>query len=203
MLTLYKAHFRKAPEAVARIFLRLGFSPNGLTLLGLGLGLATCLLFVWTRNPALFGFLMIAWGLFDAVDGALARLMDRVTKFGSYLDAMCDRIFEVTAVLAGAYVSGYWALSFLLAAGVLLISYAKSRAAMEIQISNTEWPDFMERTERDFIFAVGVILWGIFPNLYLGGKDIFFWILLGLDLAVYGTVLQRLFRAKRLIESRA
>ncbi|OGW86633.1 MAG: hypothetical protein A3C35_07525 [Omnitrophica bacterium RIFCSPHIGHO2_02_FULL_46_11] len=203
MLTSYKAHFRKAAEAVARIFLHLGFSPNGLTLLGLALGLLTCLLFVWTRNPALFGFLMIAWGLFDALDGALARLTDRVTKFGSYLDAMCDRVFEVAAALAVAYVSGYWALSFLLAVGIMLISYAKSRAAMEIQISNDEWPDFMERTERGLIFAVGVILWGIFPNFSLAGKDIFFWVLLGLDLAVYGTVLQRLLRAKRFIESRA
>ena len=201
MLTPYKAHFRRAPEAVAKIFIRLGFSPNGITLFGLLLGLLTCLLFVWTKNAALFGFLMIAWGLFDAVDGAAARLTDKITKFGSYLDAMCDRLFESIAVLAGAYVSGHWVLSFLLGAGVLLISYAKARAAMEIQVSNTEWPDFMERTERDFIYAIGIILWGFFPGDFFG-KDLFFWVLLGLDLAVYGTLLQRILRAKRFIESR-
>ena len=202
MLTSYKAVFRQAAERTARVFQMLGFSPNGLTIFGLALGLLTCVLFVWTRNPVLFGFLMIAWGLFDAVDGALARLSGRVTKFGSYLDAMCDRVFEAAAVLASAYVSGHWTLCFLLAVGSLLNSYAKSRAAMEIAVSNTEWPDLMERTERDLIFAAGIILWGFIPGSFFG-KDLFFWVLLGLDLAVYGTVLQRFFRAKRLIESRA
>jgi len=201
MLTPYKAYFRRAPEAVAKVFIRLGFSPNGITLFGLALGLLTCLFFIWTRNASLFGFLMIAWGLFDAVDGAAARLTNKITKFGSYLDAMCDRLFESAALLAAAYVSGYWVLCFLLGAGALLISYAKARAAMEIQISNTEWPDFMERTERDFIFAIGIILWGFFPGAFFG-HDLFFWVLLGLDLAVYATLLQRVLRAKRFIESR-
>src|SRR3990167_15420 len=103
MLTPYKVYFRRAPEAVARFFIRLGFNPNGITLLGLLLGILTCLFFAWNRNAALFGFLMIVWGLFDAVDGAAARLTNQVTKFGAYLDAMCDRVFEVTATLAAAY----------------------------------------------------------------------------------------------------
>lgn len=202
MLTPYKAYFRNAAEAVARIFIRLRFSPNGVTLLGLVLGWLTCLFFVWTRNAVLFGFLIIACSLFDAIDGALARLTHQVTKFGSYLDALCDRLFEAAAVLAAAYVSGYWALSLLLAVGVLLTSYAKARTAMEVLVSNDEWPDFMERTERGVIFAVGLILWGFFPGSFFG-KDLFFWVLLGLNLAVYGTVVQRVLRAKRFIDSRA
>ena len=200
MLTSYKTYFRRAPETVARFFIRLGFSPNGITLLGLALGWLTCLFFAWSHNAIAFGFLMIAWGLFDAVDGAAARLTNQVTKFGSYLDAMCDRLFEISAAIAAAYVSGYWLLSSLLITGCLLISYAKSRAAMEISISNNEWPDLMERTERDIIFAIGIILWGFFPRPFFG-KDLLFWTLIGLNLAVYGTVIQRVLRAKRLIES--
>ena len=202
MLTQYKDHFRRAPEAVARVFIRLGFSPNGLTLFGLLGGWVTCFIFVWTKNPILFGFLMIIWGLFDAVDGAAARLTNRATKFGSYLDAMCDRLFEVGACLAAAYVTGYWTLLFLLMAGILLTSYAKARAAMEVNVQNNEWPDFMERTERGFIFTIGIILWGFFPQLFWG-KSLFFWVIIVLTLAVYGTVLQRMLRAKRLIESRS
>lgn len=201
MLTPYKAHFRRAPEAVARVFIRLGFSPNGITLFGLLLGILTCLFFLWNRNGVLFGFLMILWGLLDAVDGAAARLTNQITKFGSYLDAMCDRIFETVAILVTAYVSGHWVLSFLLATGAVLISYAKARAAMEVSVSNTEWPDFMERTERDIMFAIGIILWGFFPGAFFG-KDILFWVLLGLNLAVYGTLAQRILRAKRFIEFR-
>lgn len=201
MLTPYKIHFRKLPEAVARIFLGLGFTPNGITLFGLVLGLVTCLLFVWNHNAVQFGFLMIFFGLFDAVDGAAARITNQVTKFGSYLDAMCDRIFESAAAIAAAYVIGHWVLSFCLIVGVFLISYAKARAAMEVMISNTEWPDFMERAERDVIFAIGVIVWGFFPNLIFG-HNLYFWMLVFLNLAVYGTVIQRILRAKKLIELR-
>lgn len=201
MLTPHKALFRHAAETVARLFVRLGFSPNGITLFGLFLGLLACLFFVWTRDAILFGFLILVCGLFDAIDGAAARLTDRMTKFGSYLDAMCDRLFECAAALAGAYVSGHWVLSFLLVVGVLLVSYAKARAAMEVVVSNSEWPDFMERTERGIIFAIGIIFWGFFPGPFFG-RDIFFWTLLGLDLAVYGTIVQRVLRAKRFIEPR-
>ena len=202
MLTPYKTYFRRAPEAVARFFIRLGFSPNGITLLGLVLGLLTCVFFIWNRNAVLFGILMIVWGLFDMVDGAAARITNQVTKFGSYLDAICDRVFESAAALAAAYVTGYWVLSFLIVVGVLLVSYAKARAAMEVNVSNSEWPDFMERTERDITFAVGLILWGWFPAASFLGKDIFFWILTGLNIAVYGTLIQRVLRAKRIIEAR-
>jgi phosphatidylglycerophosphate synthase len=202
MLTPYKALFRRGSEAAARLFLRLGFSPNGITLFGLSMSLLTCWWFVQAQNAIGFGFLIIFWGLFDAVDGAAARLSDRVSKFGSYLDAVCDRISETGAVFAAAFVSGHWALSLLLIAGAMLISYAKARTAMEVRIENMEWPDLMERTERGIVFAVGVILWGFFPQVFFG-YDLFFWVLAGLNLAIYGTVIQRIFRAKRLINSRA
>ena len=201
MLTNYKTHFRKVPETVARLFILLRFSPNGITLFGLFLGLLTCLFYLSTRNSILFGILIIVWGLFDAVDGAAARLTNQVTKFGSYLDAMCDRIFESMVGLTAAFVTGHWILIFLVVVGCLLISYAKARAAMEVSVSNTGWPDLMERTERDIIFAVGITLWGFFPGSFFG-KDLFFWVLCGLNLAIYGTLIQRLLRAKRIIQTR-
>ena len=202
MLTPYKAFFRRGPEAVARVFLRLGFSPNGITLFGLFLGLLTCLWFIKFKNPAIFGFLILFCGLFDTVDGAAARLTNRVTQFGSYLDAICDRVFEIAAAFAAAYVSGHWALLLLLVSGALLVSYAKARAAMEVPVENEEWPDFMERIERGVIFVLGLILWGFFPQVFFG-HDLFFWVLIGLNLAIYGTVIQRVLRAKRFINSRA
>lgn len=201
MLTRLR-HAVEPPAAfVARLFLRLGFSPNGLTLLTLFVSGLACLLFLWNRNAVLFGTLMIVFGLFDSVDGALARISHRVTKFGSYLDALCDRLFETAAALVVAWVSGYWLLSFLLISGALLISYAKARAAMEIPISNNEWPDLMERTERGLIFAFGVIAWGLYPKPVFG-QDLLFWMLAVLNVLVYATLIQRFFRARRLIRSR-
>ena len=51
------------------------------------------------------------------------------------------------------------------------------------------------------IFVIGLILWGLFPGRFFG-KDLFFWVLLGLNIAIYFTFLQRFLRAKRIIESR-
>jgi len=202
MISKYKENFRAITEFVARFFMRAGFSPNGLTIFSLVLGLLSCLLFVWNRNAILFGSLMIFVGLFDLVDGALARITNRVTKFGSYLDAMSDRVYEAAGVLAGAYVSGLWFISFTLICGSMMLSYAKARAAMEVPITNLEWPDFMERFERDVIFALGCIVWGIFPGEY-GGRTVFFWMLVFLNIAVYIGLTQRFFRARKYIEQRS
>jgi len=202
MLSQYRNSIRTATEAVARVFMRLGFTPNGLTLLGFVLGLLTCVLFVWTRNAVLFGALMLLWGMFDVVDGTLARLTNQCTKFGSYLDAMCDRLYEVAAMFAAAYVSGHWILAFMAITAAQMTSYAKARAAMEVPVSNTEWPDMIERFERSILFTFGVILWGVFPGNY-GGHDLFFWTLILLNVLMFSGLVQRFLRAKRLIERRA
>lgn len=202
MLTPYKVHFRKASESVARVFLAAGLTPNGITLLGLFLGLAACVVYVLNHNAVLFGFLMVFFGLFDAIDGAAARLTNRMTKFGSYLDAICDRVFESAVLFSAAYVTGEWILSFCLIVGIFLISYAKARAAMEVNVDNNEWPDLMERTERGIIFATGMIAWGFFPVMIFG-HNLFFWMICFLNIAVFTTVIQRILRAKGIIETRS
>ncbi len=201
MLSQHRDKIRKGTEFVAGIFKKLGFSPNGLTVLGFILGLLTCLLFVWNKNAVLFGSLMLLWGMLDVVDGTLARMTNQCTKFGSYLDAMCDRLYEGAAMLAAAYVSGHWALAFSVIIASFMISYAKARAAMEVPISNTEWPDLIERFERSIIFVGGIILWGVFPGKYFG-QDAFFWTLVLLNILLYLGLAQRMARAKRIIESR-
>ncbi len=108
MLTKYKDHCTRWVERPVSILAHMGCTPNGLTLFSLVLGVLTSIWFVWHRNPLLFGTLLIIWGLFDLLDGTLARLTDQRTRFGAYLDAICDRLFETTAVIATAYVSGYW-----------------------------------------------------------------------------------------------
>lgn len=202
MLSQHREKIRGAMEFVARIFMRLKFTPNKLTLFCLFLGLAISLLFVWNRNPLMFGILILLVGMLDVVDGTLARMTNQCTKFGSYLDAMCDRIYEAGASLAAAYVSGHWVLAFFAFAASCLTSYAKARAAMEVPVSNTEWPDLMERFERSVIFTFGMILWGCFPGKY-AGQDVFYWTLIVLNVLLYASLIQRLFRAKRIIEARS
>ena len=139
--------------------------------------------------------------LLDALDGAVARVSGRVTKFGSYLDAVCDRVAEALVILSVAVVTGYWVLSSAVLAGAFLVSYTKARAAMEVPIANLEWPDLMERAERGVVYIVGLGLKPLIPWRPFG-RDLFWWTLVVLTVLVYATVLQRVLRAKRLIQTR-
>ena len=179
-----------------------GLTPNQITVLGLGLGVLCCLIYVWTRATALFCVLITAAGLFDALDGVAARLSNRVTKFGSYLDAVCDRLFEGAVTVAVAVVTGYWFLAMAFLIGSFAVSYAKARAAMEVNVSNAEWPDMMERTERGALFVLGLFISEI-TGIFLWQRPLFFWVLAALNILTYATVIQRIVRAKSLIETRS
>ncbi|MBI4387437.1 MAG: CDP-alcohol phosphatidyltransferase family protein [Candidatus Omnitrophica bacterium] len=200
--TKYKQFFNRVLEPAAKTLAGTGITPNQITLAGLVFEIFVCLLLVWNGNIILFCLLLFASSLFDALDGAVARVSGRVTKFGAYLDAMCDRIFEGCAAMAVAYVTGYWFLMFLLFMGAVVTSYAKARAAMEVSVSNSEWPDFMERTERGFIFIFGLLISDI-TKIQIAGRDLFYWITIFLIVAIYVTIIQRVLRAKRLIEDRS
>ncbi len=156
-----------------------------------------------SRPACVFGVLIFFVGLLDAVDSALARTMNCASKFGAYLDAICDRLFDAAAVFALAWVSHEWFLCFLLVTGGLLVSYAKARATMEINVSNNEWPDLMERTERGIVFAIGVVLWGAFKETSFFGINILVWMLVLLNLTVYFTLIQRILRARQYLKIRS
>ncbi len=197
----YKEFFNRLFEPPAKLLIERGLSPNQITLAGLALGIVVCGIFIWTKNVLLFIVLIVFSGLFDLLDGVAARLSGKVTKFGGYLDAVCDRFFEGFVMLTVAYVTGYWVLIFLIVIGSITVSYAKARAAMEVPITNLEWPDFMERSERGIIFLAGLLISDV-THITVGDKDLFFWVLVALLIAIYGTVIQRVFRARQYIETR-
>jgi len=181
---------------------RSGISPSALTLTGPILTSLVCLWFLRSRSVVPFCLAMVAVGFLDGLDGAVARASGRVTRFGAYLDAVCDRYVEVMVVLSVAYVTGYWVLSMVALTGALLVSYAKARAAMEVPVSNLEWPDLMERADRSLLFGAGLVAGAVIPWRPLG-HDLFWWTLALLAVLIHGTVLQRLRRARRLILERA
>jgi phosphatidylglycerophosphate synthase len=199
--TRYKPALNRLLEPMARGIARLGFSPSALTLLGPILTSLACWWFVRTHAAVPFCLMMAGVGVLDGLDGAVARLSGRVTKFGAYLDALADRYVEVLVVLSAASVSGYWALSMIVLAGALLVSYAKARAAMEVPVSNVEWPDLMERLERSTLFLAGLLASALVPWRPLG-RDLFWWTLVLLALLVHLTVIQRALRARRFIQER-
>lgn len=196
----YKAAFNRAIEPAAQAIARSGVSPSQLTLIGLGLVSASCLFLLLTGHRLIFCLMAAAAFLVDGLDGAVARAGGRATKFGAYLDAMCDRYAELAVMASAAAVTGYWGLSVAVISGSLLVSYAKARAAMEVAVSNLEWPDLMERAERDAVYLIGFALSA--APVRLLGRDLFWWTLLLLAVLTHATVLQRMGRARQFIRSR-
>ena len=202
LATRYKPFLNRVLEPLAACIARSGISPSAITLAGPLLGLVVCLWFVRTRAVVPFCVAVAAVGFLDGLDGAVARASGCVTKFGAYLDALCDRYVEAMVAISAAYVTGYWLLSIAALVGSLLVSYAKARAAMEVAVSNQEWPDLMERAERSLLFLAGFAAGAVVPWRPLG-HDLFWWTLVCLTLLIHLTVLQRCLRARQFILKRA
>lgn len=198
----YKHALAKKLDPAIRVIANTGVSPSAITVTGPMIASLVCLWFVQTGRVLPFCVAILAAGCLDGLDGMVARAGGRVTKFGGYLDAICDRYFDGVVILAVAYVTGYWMLSLVVWTGALLVSYAKARAALEVPVSNQEWPDLMERGERSVIYLGGLAASAVWPWRPLG-HDLFWWTLALLAVLVHATVLQRLLRARRYIEERS
>ena len=199
----YKTDFNRVLiDPIAAMIVRSGISPTTLTLTTPLLGLLVCLWFIATRAVLPFCVTIMLVGLLDILDGAVARIGGRVTPFGGYLDAVCDRYVDAMVAIAVATVTGYWLLCMSALVGALLVSYTKARAAMEVSVSNQEWPDLMERMERTLIFMGGLAASALIPWQPLN-HDLFWWTLAFLVPLIHLTVLQRILRARRFIRQRS
>ncbi|WP_456433396.1 CDP-alcohol phosphatidyltransferase family protein [Thermosulfuriphilus sp.] len=118
---------------LARLFHRLGISPNTVSVLGF---LGCVLVGVLIGFSQLFwaGIALSLFGPLDAVDGLLARTTSQKTKFGAFLDSTLDRYAEIaifTGFLVHFHTQGLlWAqvATILALSGSLLVSYTRARA---------------------------------------------------------------------------
>ena len=86
--------YGRALTPAARLLLRMGLSPSAVTLLGTVMVIAAALWFL-PRGQLVVGFLTVALSLLaDGVDGVMARLADRETRFGAFLDSTMDRLAD-------------------------------------------------------------------------------------------------------------
>jgi len=156
-------------EPVARFFIRLGASPNDVTILGLLMiaGAATLLALGHLR---LAGFLMLIGAGADGVDGVMARLQDRSTQFGAFLDSTLDRYSEAVTLL-GLFIyflrlgdSQALVLLYVAIVGSLLVSYTRARAesvGLECQ------KGLMTRVERVILLIAALIVGQVRIGLWL------------------------------------
>jgi phosphatidylglycerophosphate synthase len=175
------------------------FTPNTVTWLGLALVLINCLLYLLHRNDFLFGFLLAISFSFDALDGAVARITGKSSKYGGYLDAVIDRYQEIAIYITLAYVNQYWLVCFMAITGSLLVSYNKARVAVEVAIDNNKWPDLAERFERIFLICAGLMLTS-FVNMPDGfNKSFLYYVILAIAILSHVTAIQRFMRARKIL----
>ncbi len=153
---------RRIARRAAQIFVRTPITPNMLTVFGFFLNAAVAA-FLATGHLITGGLLLIFAALFDMLDGALAKITDRVTAFGGFLDSVVDRYSEAV-VLLGLLLFYYWRpggnnvveviLIYVILVGSMMISYARARAGA-LNISNEV--GLMARPERIVILAIGLV----------------------------------------------
>jgi CDP-diacylglycerol--glycerol-3-phosphate 3-phosphatidyltransferase len=151
---------RRITEPLKTVLVKSRLKPNTLTWIALAISIIAAGV-IATNHLLIGGFLVLLSGLFDIMDGALARLTNQATHFGALLDSTFDRISDAV-VLLGLLVlyliSGGTieiVLIFLALVGSFLTSYVRARAeGIGINCS----VGLFTRTERVIILALGLLL---------------------------------------------
>jgi CDP-diacylglycerol--glycerol-3-phosphate 3-phosphatidyltransferase len=142
---------------VAKWLLRFHVTPNVLSIMGLLISLGAAVAFAYGRIVTA-GFIMLVAAAFDNLDGTLARLSGKVTKFGSFLDSVIDRysdyiiFFSIAIFYARVEHFGYFILTGIALLGSFQTSYTKARAENLIDQCNV---GFMQRPERVITLIIG------------------------------------------------
>ena len=169
----FRDRIRGLATPIATGFGRLGLTPNALTVIGF---IGTCVAAIAAAGQAwlIAGVLVIAFGIFDMFDGALARATGRASKFGAFLDSTLDRTGE-SLVLAGVAV-GCAAAGFL--EGVVLaglaatfasgVTYTRAKAE---SLGLRGDVGVAPRPERLLLLAAGLALAGLLGGIAATGAE--------------------------------
>ena len=192
---ILRVRYGKVLTPLARFLLRAGFTPSAVTILGT-LGVSLSALWFMPRGHLLVGSLLVMLFLLgDGLDGTMARLSGRESRFGAFLDSTLDRLSDGALFVA----IGWWCVVIgdgvgagLAAAGLVvgfLVSYARARAEVEGWDASL---GIFERTDRLVVALTGTLVVGS------GGPGWWLWAMLGV--VVIGssiTVFQRVAAAYR------
>ncbi|TMR01877.1 CDP-alcohol phosphatidyltransferase family protein [Actinomadura soli] len=134
MLNKIRPGLERALTPVGHAVARMGPSPNAITVVGT-LGVAAGALVLFPRGEFFWGTMVItAFVLFDMLDGAVARVTGKISKFGAFLDSTMDRVADAaifSGLMIGLYRDGQetlaWVALYCLVSGAV-VSYAKARA---------------------------------------------------------------------------
>jgi CDP-diacylglycerol--glycerol-3-phosphate 3-phosphatidyltransferase len=182
---------RRCARPIVRACARAGLSPNALTLATVA-GNAVAAIVLGSGQHAAGGILVLAVNALDLLDGELARATGQTSRFGAFLDSVCDRYSDLlifAGLLAWYGRTGDPLLQmavFACAAGSMLVSYTRARA--EGLGLGAETGAF-QRLERVVFLGLGLLLpW---PAIA--------WVVVLLAAASNVTAVQRILHVRRLL----
>lgn len=171
----------KVIDPVVRVFIKLGLTPNAVTSIGFVLNVGVAVIFIvggetGNRGDLSYvgwaGGLILFAGLFDMLDGQVARLGNMKSTFGALYDSVLDRYSELIMFLGICYylVAHHYFLSsifaFIALIGSMMVSYVRARAeGLGIECKG----GMMQRPERVVTIGLCAILCGIGSH-YIGGN---------------------------------
>ncbi len=170
----------KVINPVVKGLIRIGFTPNGVTITGLILNIGVAIIFIvgaekGNRGDLSYvgwaGVLILVAGLFDMLDGQVARLGNMSSKFGALFDSVLDRYSELIMFLGICYylIEKHYFLSSLFAfiamIGSMMVSYTRARSE-GLGIENKG--GVMQRPERVVLTGISAIACGVAAH-YIGG----------------------------------
>jgi CDP-diacylglycerol--glycerol-3-phosphate 3-phosphatidyltransferase len=170
----------KVIDPVVKVFIKLGVTPNVVTSIGFVLNVGVAVIFILGAEEGNRGDLTyVGWagglilfaGLFDMLDGQVARLGNMKSTFGALYDSVLDRYSELIMFLGICYylVGHHYFLSsifaFIALIGSMMVSYVRARAeGLGIECKG----GLMQRPERIVTIGLCAVLCGI-TSFYIGG----------------------------------
>ncbi|WP_295792165.1 CDP-alcohol phosphatidyltransferase family protein [Mucilaginibacter sp.] len=170
----------KVIDPVVKVFIKLGLTPNAVTSIGFVLNVGVAIIFILGAEEGNRGDLSyVGWagglilfaGLFDMLDGQVARLGNMKSTFGALYDSVLDRYSELIMFLGICYylVGHHYFLSsisaFIALIGSMMVSYVRARAeGLGIECKG----GLMQRPERVVTIGLCAMLCGL-ASIYIGG----------------------------------
>ena len=166
----------KIINPVVKGLIKMGVTPNVITTTGLVLNVVAAALFIYAgylaREESFFyvglgGGVVLFAGLFDMLDGRVARMGNKVSRFGAFYDSVLDRyseLFTLFGLFFFLVLQGYvaWAIvAFVALIGSIMVSYVRARAeglGLECKVG------LMQRPERVVLTSLGALFCGIFGD---------------------------------------
>jgi CDP-diacylglycerol--glycerol-3-phosphate 3-phosphatidyltransferase len=178
--------FGKIINGIVRALALSRIHPNVLTFFGLLINIWAAFMFA-AGSFKVGGVIVIGAGLFDMVDGRVARETNRVTRFGGFFDSVLDRYSDL-GVLVGMLVyyasinrNFYVVLTAIVMTGTVMVSYTRARAENTIPRCKV---GFLERPERVVLIIIGAlfncmaqVLWviAVLSNITVVSRMILTW----------------------------